>query len=65
MPPEHLHDLPILTDTAVATLHTEADTFVKASDLDPVLFDRYCIYDATHGIYRILVEASFAYTERP
>ena len=63
--PNHLWNLAILTDAAISTSHTEADIFIKASDLDPIVFDRYCVYDVTHGMYRIFVEANLSYIERP
>jgi len=56
IPPRHLWDLGLLTDSAVCSTQMETDFFAKTAGIDPAVFNRYCVFDETYRVWRILVE---------
>lgn len=56
IPPRHLWSLGLLTDSAVCSTQTETDFFARTAGINPAAFSRYCIFDETYGVWRILVE---------
>lgn len=64
-PPEYLWDLSLLTDSAYCSTRTETDLFVKTTGIDPVAFSRYCVFDATYGVWRLLVEGRITPMREP
>lgn len=63
MPPRHLWNLPILSDAAIYDSSGEELIFVEATALDPTAFNRRCVFDINHGMYRIFIQASSPYSK--
>ena len=56
MPPQHLWEFGLLSDSAVCSSRAETETFAETASIDSAAFRRYCIYDETYREWRILVE---------
>lgn len=56
LPPKNLWDLSILTDSAVCSDQTEIDLFAQETAEHLIAYNRYCIFDVTYGVWRILIE---------